>query len=536
MREKLFNFIGLALLALCFAASLVRTLSRHASTSEDGQPQRITIRFAHWQLEDGPREAFARIAAEYSRLHPEVRIEQLPIPERVFSSWLVTQLVGGTAPDIIELGKGLEIGQLVRYFVPLSDLAEAPNPYNHGTPLEGLPLRETFFDGMEGGYNPLLLEYYGVPISGGSIRLFYNLELLERITGSRRLPRTSGELMALCEKIARHAAKEGVPLVPIAGSRYNAPFLMEALFSSQTQKLAETLNPPGIIDGNPVAQASGYLEGRWNLRSDAVRSGLTLMREVGRAMQPGFSQIMRDDATLLFVQNRAVMICTGSWDATSIRRQITFPLGVSPIPFPSPNDPVYGPHTLGARSEAGVNAGISFGLTRYSSHPEVAADFLLFLASRQANQLWTDVSGWIPSILTTRPGPEVEPFLPVLEGWLPGLMPSISKGFADTSRLFNTSFHLLVSPFGSVEAMIDTLEDDYPEAIRRDLERERLKRIQILQRGDTQLAALAWLARDPAAPPADRARLDLLLQADSTNQRNFYRTRFALEKAGTPSP
>ncbi len=537
MREKIFNTIGFALLALCFVASLTRiALMRFTKVDKNGA-KGVTIRLAHWQLENGPREAFAKIAAEYMKLHPEVRVEQLVVPERIYPDWLVTQLIGGTAPDIIEIGKGTTDERIARFFAPITDLAELPDPYNKGTDLEGVPLRETFFDGMEGGYNQNLLEYYGVPISGMSIRIFFNLDLLKKITGSEELPRTYEALVALCQKAQKYAAENKLPLMPIAGSQYNAPMLMQSFFSSQTQKLSEKLNHVGILGTDPMNRASDFMQGRWSLDSPAVRSGFDLMHEIGQYMQPGFMQLQRDDATLVFVQGRAVMISTGSWDATSIRQQTAFRIGVAQIPFPSPENPVYGQFTLGNLSEAGNNAATDLGITRGSSHPEVARDFLLFLASRRINQLWTDASGWIPSIVGTKPSPDVAPFLPVTDGYLAGIPYTLgdSSSFTELNRLCSTSLHFLVGSFGSSQLYVDALRGSYKEALSNDLRRDIRTTGDIVQQGDTQLAALAWMARNPGSDAAATQRFNRFLQAASANQKKIYQMRLTLQKAGQPT-
>ena len=259
---------------------------------------------------------------------------------------------------------------------------------------------------MSGGFDAILMEYYSVPISGASIRLFYNMDLLKEITHAETLPGTYRDLLTLCAQAEEYGRKKGNILVPIAGSQYNAPYLMERLYESQTQKLVINLNPFSSLDVDNLRRGEDFLAGRWSLDSGAVRSGLTLMRDVGRYMQPGFNQLLRDDATLLFVQGHALMICTGSWDATSIRQQSGFRIGVSAIPFPSTQNPVYGKYTLGALSEAGFQGGVRFGLTRKSPHPEQARDFLQFMASRRINQIWTDTSGWIPCVAGTKANAE----------------------------------------------------------------------------------------------------------------------------------
>jgi len=535
MKEKLLNTFGLLLLALCFVISIARILFSDlpASTKETAKP--VTIRFAHWQLENGVRGTLDKIAAEYTRLHPEVKVEQLPIPESIYTNWLTTQLVGGTAPDLIEIGMGTTEERLARFFTPLTELAMTPSPYNHGTDLEGKPLRDTLFDGMEGGYRVNLLEYYGVPISGASIRMYYNLDLLREITGGEQMPKTYRELLQLCAQAQDYAQKKAVPLVPIAGSKYNAPKLMQSLFQSQTQTLVERLSPPGILGEDAIRQADQYLSGTWSLDSEEVRSGLKLMREIGQSMQPGFMQLTRDDAALLFVQRRALMISTGSWDATSIHQQTSFRIGVASIPFPSATDPVYGKYTHGALSEAGVNGGVNFGVTRGSAHPEVAKDFLLFLASRRMNQLWTDESGWIPAVLGTHASAEAAPFLPVTDGYLPGILPYLSDLFSDVNRVYNNAFHLLVGPFGSPETFVKAIKPDYTNALLSDLRRQRQNSRDLVQQEDTQFTALAWIAQENPGDANAQAQLEAFLQSASTNERKFYQTQLVIEKA-SPSP
>lgn len=532
MREKILNSIGFALLGICFVVSLTRIMTTQRSTGE-GEANQVVIRFAHWQLENGVRGTFDKIAAEYMKLHPKVKVEQLPIPESIYTNWLVTQLVGETAPDLIQIGIGTTDERTARFFLPLTDLATHPNPYNMGTDLEGVPLRNTLFDGMEAGYVASLLEYYGVPISGASVRMFYNLDLLKQISGSEELPKTYEELVHLADQAQAYAQKKGMPLVAIAGSKYNAPLIMQRLFSSQTQKLAERLNPPGAFNEDFTRRADDYLENRWSLDNEEVRSGFDLMHEVGKYMQPGFIQLQRDDATLSFVQSNALMISTGSWDATSIRQQITFRIGVSTVPFPSTENGVYGKYTLGNLSEAGANGGVIFGITRSSQHPEIAKDFLQFLASRQMNQLWTDESGWIPATLGTRVSPDVAPFLPVTTGYLSGFSPTLAEGgtFPDVNRLVGTNLHRLLGPTGDTTAFVDSIKPGYHDALINDLRRYLRTTSDISQRGDTQFGGLAWLAREQPKDSSEAARLDAFMQSASLNDRKFYRVKLSLQKA-----
>ncbi len=77
-------------------------------------------------------------------------------------------------------------------------------------------------------------------------------------------------------------------------------------------------------------------------------------------------------------------VTTGTWDVASIREQVQdqFEIGVLDFPMPLKNDPVYGPFLEGPVYEDRTSGwGLPFGITRQSKHPEIAIDFLLFLAS-----------------------------------------------------------------------------------------------------------------------------------------------------------
>lgn len=310
-REKILPAVGFTLLIVCFLIALGRVFSRQRAAMN---PDEIVIRVAHWQLEAGLRSAIDTIARDYEREHPGVRIEQNPIPERIFPSWLRTQLVGGTAPEIIEIGKGSDDETLARFFLPLTPYVEQPNPYNAGTSLAALRWRDTFVDGLAGGdsYKPNLLEYYGVPLSMFTARLYYNVTEWKRILGDTPPPEDYDAFVEICERVQRYAAETGENIVPIAGSHYGTPWFASSLIGGQTQRLTQELDDILVIKPHATEIALQFATGRWTLDEPDFVNGLVLARQIGRFAQPGFIQSSRDDATFYFVQGRALMIVTGS--------------------------------------------------------------------------------------------------------------------------------------------------------------------------------------------------------------------------------
>lgn len=524
--EKTLNAIAAGLVLLCFVISLGRIALRE---TPGGEAAPVEIRLAHWQLEGGVRESFDALAAEYQRLHPHVRIIQIPIPERIYKNWLLTQLVGGTAPDIIQVGIGISDERLARYFVPLTPYVSQPNPYNAGTKLENIPLRETFFDGMLGGYNINLLEYYGVPLSAYTIRVFINTDLLQEITGSTEMPANYREFHELCRKVHDYSQSRGRTILPIAGSRYNAPILMDRLFASQTQRLVLQLAAPGQFIPPHYRISSDLAEGDWNLQSPAVASGLRLIREVSGHMQPGFLQLGRDDATFQFMQGKALMIISGSWDAASVRRQAHFNFRAFSIPLPAPDDPDYGGYVLGPVSEADTNAGLSLGITQNSPQREIALDFLLFCASQTANQLFAEKSGWIPSVVGIPPNALNRDFMINVDGYISGFNLKVG-GFPDVTRVVDNALHRLVSPTGGVDAFVNEIQPSYLAAQLSDLDRSLASRMRGLQRLDLQVAAAAELHRLSQGEADSANRLDALVAAAAQQQRSHAAIQRAAER------
>ncbi|EIQ01462.1 ABC-type sugar transport system, periplasmic component [Opitutaceae bacterium TAV1] len=526
-RTRITNLIGLLLLAGCFLFALVRVMSRSRDERADG---REVIRFAHWQLESGLRTAFDALAREYEKLHPEVRVEQLAIPERTYTQWLQTQLIGGTATDLIELGKmprNAEDEMLSRFFLPLTDYVEQPNPWNAGTDLEAVPWRETFVDGLVGGfsYRPNLLEYYGVPMSMHTVRVYYNASLWKRILGDTPAPRTFEEFIAVCDRVEEYARRENMPLIPVAGSKLNGPLIIYKFATSQTQKLATTALRNYAMQRDPVELGVSYLRGDWSLDTPAVVDGFAITRDIGLRLQPGYLQIPREDATFYFVQGRALLIATGSYDAPSFREQAPFPLGVFNLPIPARDNPRYGRNVLGPASEAATTTSLSFGIPLQTANRERAIDFLRFLTSRRENERFTELSSWLPAVVGTRLTPEVEPFVPVVEGYVDGFQ--INNLGTNTARIVENANNALVRPAGSVEAFKAVIAPEFGKTVRQDLVRQaNVARLNIARQDLPAAAAIGLLGY---ATGIDRQRPGERLSAILETQNQQESTRAWIE-------
>ena len=412
------NMLGVALVAGAMVVSLVRVMTIRKELFD---PNKTIIRVSHWQLELGYRQALQAVIDEYEKLHPGVEVVQMPVTEKIYGQWLNTHLISGTAPDIAELGfakLASDTQYLARFFLPLTELIDEPNPYNADTEIADWPWRETFIDGMRGGYRAELQDYFSAPTSMFTVRIYYNKDLLRRITGSTRAPRTMGELLNVCAAIKAFAQQSGHgdKLVPIASSRYNAGAFINRHLLPFTAGLEAELDTD--LDGT-ISSSEAYvafIDGRADYNHPNIRAYYECMRTVCEQHNPGFMSMGREDATFMFIQKNAVMVCSGSWDANSLFRQAEFDVGVFDFPLPVAGER-WGEHVAGRGNEAGMAGGGKYGVFKHSKHVDQAIDFLRFLTSRKFNGLLNEGASWLPVTVGAQVSQRMAPFMPDPSGF-----------------------------------------------------------------------------------------------------------------------
>lgn len=512
------NLIALALLAAMYLVSIIHFVSLYAyqSSSVDGEERKI-VRLAHWQLEPGYREGLQWAMDEYNKLphvkKANVKVEQQGVTEKVYTQFLNVHLIAGTAPDIAVKGKSelIKGNAVARFFNPLSAFVNDPNPYNRGEYLpkgldpelqkllEESSWKDTFIDGMIGGYDQTLQDYYAIPASTwGGMRLFYNLKLVREakdftlaalekspqpewlqlalitpdaggpgdfVSDTPRLrkwlegdqvPQTLGQLLLICQaitEVAKEPGREG--LVAISGSSYgpnNAgrQLYADLMLTGFTEEL--DYNRDTAISG--FESLVGWQKGEWDFDIPALREAYNLMRTFARFYPPGFLGLDREQAQRRFVLGNAMLIATGGWDAAGILRAVAkrsedgrFDITISQPPMPVEGEKWSEFLTLN-KSEAEFSTGVPLAINKQSKNPDWALDFLHFLTSYSVNQGMNQRAGWVPVVVGAEPIPEMMPFMPNPEG-LPasdslriinstGVIPQIRNVIEGNSKLVFT--------------------------------------------------------------------------------------------------
>jgi raffinose/stachyose/melibiose transport system substrate-binding protein len=459
------RYPALLLLVVTYAIScgvVATNMMRAAGRGSGGEEPRKVLRFAHWQLEPGIRKALDDLIAEYEELHPDTEVRQILIPEEGYFQWVNTQLIGRTAPDMIECGQGGTVAWALwpkfyaRYFLPLDRYVDEPNPYNDGTPLEGVPWRETFFDEMDGGYDDSLQSYFRVPLSAFTQRLYYNKPLVEKVWGAE-FPATYEEFIELCQALRAHGRERGRELVPIAGSGYNFRQFFDAFRTALTADYLDRLDKD--YDGyvSRIESAGPFYSGKLSFAEEPIRANFELVRELSEYFPQGYTSLDRDESVWMFVQEDAAMISTGSWDFQSLHVQTPFDIAIAEIPLPSKDNPQYGRYVAGPQTEAGIEGGFPMAVTKTSKHADQALDFLRFASSLPHNEKLNRQMYWLPVARGAEPREELKPFAPRIEGFNPTVQYE-GPGVELTYGQMRPEFLSGKIPY---DEFVDTMEETY---------------------------------------------------------------------------
>jgi raffinose/stachyose/melibiose transport system substrate-binding protein len=519
---------GFGLLAAIYACSVALVFR---TVAHNTPPGRVTIRVCQWQLETGVREAFNAMIKRYEQLNPRVHVEQIAVPGGpLYTSWVLTQMVGGTGPDLVQYTwNGPDIPRIFR---PITAEVSKPNPYNKGTPLEGVPWRDTFIDGMTSpdSYIDALHEYYSVSLDTHLGRIVYNKPLLRKITGSDTPPATYRELLADCDRIRAYAAEHHLNLVPIANSHDTNEFQSWLIAQAMTIKTGLAINPNYrlmlMFDDVGVA----YLRGDWSFDTPEVEASVRELREYGQMCNPGFWERERDTADTDFVCERSVMIVAPSWEATNLLGLCTFPIAAFPFPFPTADDPVYGKFATGPYCEGQVTTGLPIYVNRTTPHYAEAMDFLHFITSVEGSTIFTRVSNWPPATVGVEPSPFAAQFKLQSGGYCSGMNWLAPMGNLNSFGYVLTHMADLWASNGSVDAFRASMRTGYADELRADLRQEVVNGIDNMRRVDTEGVAGVMLARPGARPPI------VPLVSITVSQTLYQSALLASMKGTTPEP
>ena len=415
------NLLALFILLGAFAVSVFWVHVVNRDPSEKGPLAKKIIRMVHDVSDKSVINAFNELAGQYEKEHPDVKLIIQSIPTAAYQQWMTTQFLGRTAPDLMYSGYtlGSDDTLTVRYVMPLTDYVNRPNPYNRGTELQGWKWKDTFIDRMRSGYMGNLTEYYSVPLTIETDRIFYNKDIFRAATGSDKPPANFREWMEICEKIKRYAEQQNRMLFPIAASRIDftrdPQRIFQQYYFALTEGMVDDYDPSYWSSDRPECTLYGLYTNSFTFKNKQTEAPFRLVKKIAQQCQPGFGSYEVEQARFLFVQDKAAMTVGNVKDARIFRNVAGFDIGAFNLPLPARDDPEYGQYIKTFPTET-EKPSFNFSVNMASRYPEIAIDFLMFCTSVEMNEKFNAMAQWYPVIKTAKPLDYVSVFKPQTEG------------------------------------------------------------------------------------------------------------------------
>ncbi len=345
-----------------------------------------------------PIEAMKLAAEAYMEANPGVEIEFVRVPEGTDARvWTVTQLTGGTAPDIVwtqsfdtnrDVGKG--------WWINLLPYMEEPNPYV----AEGDPGSERwvdqFFEGPTGAKYAPNGELYVVPYDLVTTFFFYNKSHFEQ--AGVEVPTTYAGLIDVTAKLKEAG------IVPYNGMQWSQPQLGEMVIGGWAEEFEPT-GAAGAYTQKDIALA--ILDGIFDATKPEYQDWLRLRKDG----VPYWSEQWAADADttkfdLQFSQGRLGIYEDGSWRFGLLKAndELEFEWGSFFMPILEKGDgPGLSQYATGKAAPAiGGATAAQYGITNSAEKNgtvDLAIDFLRYItAPEQASAIIAEKGQFLPNI------------------------------------------------------------------------------------------------------------------------------------------
>jgi multiple sugar transport system substrate-binding protein len=377
-------FVWARIAALVLAASLVAAACVREDTTQQAGPtagatvkpptEPTTITFASW-LANNP--AMKQFAKEFQEEYPTITVEFQTVPFEQATQKLLTQVAGGTAPDVAFMDMAAVADFATRN--ALLDLTSYVNQSPHVDPNDYVEAwkQGSVLDG----------KWYGLPFDGETTGLFYRTDLFQE-AGLTEPPATWDELESYAAQLTDESKNQyGFILFAPESAYYWYPFLWGAggnLYNNETDQV--------------------------EFNSEAGKQAADFYVGLRQYSPPDFYNSNSWDGRVAFAEGKVAMYMAGSWFAGEM--QTSFPkIDGKWDSAPLPEGPAGCATTI---------AGDTLVVFNQTDSPEAAWLWVEFL-SRPENLLRWNVteegSTLLPPVRSLLEDPEIFEVKPILKGF-----------------------------------------------------------------------------------------------------------------------
>lgn len=392
---------GAALLATLLGPDAMAAAQEHAaSRSFQG-----TLSIFDFGAFSGYPRLMKDVIDAYQSLHPGVKIQLVSAPSGIdFTTYTITQLTAGTAPDIVSPAVAMEPwADLSRnWWLELTEWVNSPNPYDAQRRSYRARMQPVYLEQLQ-----LDNRFWSMAIAGQDAMVYYNKHLFTK-AGVTTAPKTWGEFMHVQERL------HNAGIIPFGMDAnditYGDPWpSLPAIIESMT--MPETLRKlhqgSGIVTVDELVK--GIENGIFNAHSAEYQETWRLLKDWSGYWQSGFAGGSTATGSAgspgwnLFLKGKAAMGWAGSYAVynieTTVPKAHAFAWDVFPFPQVTPASSHYatpGHKNIGVWGAWGAIPWAITYVAQKRGHTDLAKDFLFFLSAPRQAALVDQVEVYIP--------------------------------------------------------------------------------------------------------------------------------------------
>ncbi|PNV61947.1 hypothetical protein C0033_11940 [Clostridium sp. chh4-2] len=319
-----------------------------SDTQTAASGEKIKLEYYSHKSETEAIKAMDLIIEAYEKEHPNVEITQTSVPDA--KTVLLTRIASNDMPDIVSFSTSATYDQLFEDGL-LTDITG-----------------QDFLDNI----NPTAIEMakydgklYRLPIALSSWGIYANKDMFDQ--NNIELPATYDELMSACEKLQA------------AGI---TPFINE---DKETYMIGQRMERMvGIINNDSDTEfrkiAAGEMSAADSETLKTYAKGILDMKKYGA---PDSLGVDHQSAIADFVNGKGAMYVFVTSGLVSMKSSNP-DMNIAMIPYPDP---------AGVNKKVPISIDTNFAVFTSCKHPEEALDFLRFLSTTEAGQIYADNEG-----------------------------------------------------------------------------------------------------------------------------------------------
>ncbi|TBL70821.1 ABC transporter substrate-binding protein [Paenibacillus thalictri] len=393
--------------------------------AQGGAKVKLTFAAIGSKLDDD-NKTYQKLVQDYNanpKAKAQVELKLTDVFEDVNAhrTWVTTQLIGKTGPDIIPsryLWTQEDYGK--KLILDLNSFLAKPNPY-----FENQKWQDTFSENiMKSMLVPGTDKIAGIPTYSQAVRLFYNKDIFKK-AGISEIPQTWEQFQDVQSKLKA----KGITPMAIGTNKQGGdrPNWMMRYFSDQTtEKMVPQLDldKNGLITSNEIVY--GIDAGLIDFTKQPFIDLFPLLKDWTQYWPKGFNGLTVDDASDMFLRGDAAM--TLGTAGFSKQAQGLVDYGVMRVPYltkktnPNAEEKFY---EVAAGNPDGVYA---LPVSLQPEKQEAAVDFLMYMSSPAVQQTLAEKQYVAPVLKNAKFPDNITPFLIVNEPFKMNLFgPAFSK-------------------------------------------------------------------------------------------------------------